>query len=234
MLKFLENRSETQRDEAVENLISESTPRNDYFMMIFLAVSMATFGLITDNASVVIGSMLIAPLLSPILELGMGLVMTRPKLILRSSFTVAKSVLIAVPTATLITVLFSRMAGLDHGLNAEILARLRPDAISGMIALVSGIAASYSLLKPHLNASLPGVAVSASLVPPLAVTGIGAARLDWTVVSKSFALFLINAVLIVLASSVVFAAMHLRKKQAVADKAVKKEDALMEMENEEE
>ena len=224
------NHADAEQVTAVENLISESTPRNDFFLMIFLAVAMATFGLITDNGSVVIGSMLIAPLLSPILELGMGVVMTRPRLVARSSLTVFNSVLLAIPTAAIITLLFSRMAGLGPELNGEILVRLQPDGISAMIALVSGFAASYSLLRPHLNAALPGVAVSASLVPPLAVVGIGAARLSWTIASDALVLFLVNAVLIVAASAVVFALMHLRGKQAVADKAVKKEDALLEKE----
>ena len=101
---------------------------------------------------------------------------------------------------------------------------MSPDVISAFVALVAGLAASYALIRPQLSASLPGVVVSVALIPPLAVTGIGIARLEWSIIADSFVLFLLNVGLIVFASSVVFSLTHLYTKQSVAEMAIKKED----------
>ena len=130
----------------------------------------------------------------------------------------------ALPCSVVVTLFFSRIAGLDSGLNPEIISRLSPDVISAFVALVAGLAASYALIRPQLSASLPGVVVSVALIPPLAVTGIGIARLEWVIIADSFVLFLLNVGFIVFASSVVFSLTHLYTKQTVAELALKKED----------
>jgi len=224
MTTLLTNLKENDKKTAVEKLIADSTPRDDFFLMITFAVLMATLGLLTNSASVIIGSMLIAPLLSPILGVSMGVVMADRALISRAVFTVMKSIAFAVPSAALVALFFSHLAGVGPELNAEIHARLKPEILSGFIALVSGFAASYALIKPQLSASLPGVAVSASLIPPLAVTGIGIARLDWSIITDSFILFLLNAGLIVFSSVVVFSLVRFYKEQPAARLAMKKED----------
>jgi len=216
--------TEADKRGAVERLIADSTPRDDFFLMITLSVIMATFGLLVGSASVIIGSMLIAPLLSPILGFSMGIVMADRPLISRSFFTVLKSIAFALPCSAVVTLFFSRIAGLGPGLNPEIISRLSPDVISAFVALVAGLAASYALIRPQLSASLPGVVVSVALIPPLAVTGIGIARLEWSIIADSFVLFLLNVGLIVFASSVVFSLTHLYTKQSVAEMAIKKED----------
>jgi len=179
---------------------------------------------LVGSASIIIGSMLIAPLLSPILGFSMGIVMADRPLISRSFFTVLKSMAFALPCSVVVTLFFSRIAGLDSGLNPEIISRLSPDVISAFVALVAGLAASYALIRPQLSASLPGVVVSVALIPPLAVTGIGIARLEWAIIADSFVLFLLNVGLIVFASSVVFSLTHLYTKQSIAEMAIKKEN----------
>ncbi len=215
--------SDQDKQDAVKNLIADSTPRDEFFLMIVLSVFMATFGLLSNNASVIIGSMLIAPLLSPILGFSMGIVMAEKPLISRSIFTLVKSLLFALPASAIVALFFSGIAGLGPELNPEIISRLKPDVISGLIALVAGFAASYALIRPKLSASLPGVAVAASLIPPVAVAGIGIARLDWGMISNSLVLFLVNIGLILFASSIVFSLMRLFKVQPIAHEAIKRE-----------
>ena len=226
MLAWFKGRGLEDKDRAaaIERLIADSAPKEEYFLMIFFAVCMATFGLLIDNGSVIIGSMLIAPLLSPILGIAMGIVMSDAKLALRSAATVLRSVFVAVPSAAVVAVLFSRAAGAVGELNPEIVARLRPDAISAAIALAAGFAASYALVKPQLSATLPGVAISVALIPPLADTGLGVARLDLRMVVASFLLFLVNAVGIIAAALIVFAVLRLRQHQSVAERALAKAD----------
>ncbi len=223
---------EKNKSEAVERLIADSTPHDDFFLLIVLSVTMATFGLLIDDAGVIIGSMLIAPLLSPILGVAMGVVMADRALISRSFMTVGRSILFAIPTAAAVSLLFAPVAGLGPELNAQIAARLEPNIFSALIAVVAGSAAAYALIKPHLSAALPGVAVAASLIPPLAVTGLGIARFDGDMIAHAFVIFLLNAGCIIFAGSVIFSLMRLYTKQSVAERAMKREDDQLRKEKE--
>ncbi len=224
--------TETDKNQAIKRLIEESTPRDDFFLLTVLSILMAVLGLLMDSVAVVIGSMLIAPLLSPILGISLGIVMADTRLIGRSALTIGKALTWSIPTAAVATLLFSSQAGLDAGLNQEILSRTQPSILNMAIAVVAGAAASFALIKPHLNASLPGVAISVAIIPPLAVTGIGLARFDWAMMTDSFILFVINAIAIIFASMVIFSLMNLYVKRPVADKVIDKEDRELKKEKE--
>jgi uncharacterized hydrophobic protein (TIGR00271 family) len=219
---------EKDKAEAIERLIVESTPRGDFFFLILLSVLMATFGLYADSPEVVIGSMLIAPLLSPILSLAMGVVMADQKLIARSLLTLLKAVIVAVLAAAVVAVFMSARVSATPELTTQMSARTRPDLVAAAIALIAGLAASLALVKTHLSAALPGVAVSVSLLPPLAVTGIGLAKLDWSVMARSFTLFALNAACIVFAGIIVFSMSRLYTKARVATKTVAEEEEKLE------
>ncbi|OGD66884.1 TIGR00341 family protein [Candidatus Campbellbacteria bacterium RIFOXYC2_FULL_35_25] len=218
--------TEKDKGNAVEHLICESTPRQDFFLLVILSVLMATFGLLINSVSIIIGSMLIAPILYPILGLSLGVVIADGKLITRSFYTLLKSVAFGIAGSAIITIFFSS----NFQMNPEILARTQPSLIYGTVAMIAGLAASFALIKPQLSATLPGTAISVALIPPLAVTGIGVARFDWGMITNSFILFLINAIGIIFASMVVFSLMHLYVKRDVASKTIKKENLAIEKE----
>ncbi len=225
--------TEQDKTDAVKRLIEESTPRDDYFLMILLSITMAAFGLLMNSEAIVIGSMLIAPLLSPILSISLGIVMADSKLIYRSVFTLIKSLAWAIPAAAIVTLLFSSQAELGNGLNEAILSRTEPSILYIAVAVISGLAASFALIKPQLSAKLPGVAISVAIIPPIAVTGIGLARLDWVMMSDSFILFVLNVISIVFASMIVFSLMNLFLKRPVAERALEKEDNQLKKEKQE-
>lgn len=227
----LGNLPEKDKVSAVERLISDSSPRLEFFLMIIFSVLMATFGLLLNSPSVVIGSMLIAPLLSPVLGLSMGIVMADGKLISRSLTTVLKSIAVAIPSSALVTLVAVSMGVLGPDMNNEIISRLQPGMMSAAVAVIAGLAASFAMMKPQLSATLPGVAISVSLIPPLAVTGMGVARFDAHMVTASFVLFLINAASIVFSSMIIFSLTRLHTEQRVADKAIEKDVAEIEKEN---
>jgi uncharacterized hydrophobic protein (TIGR00271 family) len=227
---FFRTQQERDKDSAIDRVISESTPRPEFFLMVFLSVLMATFGLLIGNSAVVIGSMLIAPILSPVLSLSLGIVILDIHLTLRSFYTLLKSIVMAVVSATAATFLFAPLAGLDWQLNSEILSRMEPSIMFVAIALVAGFAASFALLRPELNASLPGVAVSVAVIPPLAVVGIGFATLNWTMLVNSSWLFLANLVSIMFAGMIVFFFTNFYEKRNLVKKVVKREDKELEQE----
>lgn len=227
----LKNLDETDKAKAVEKLITDSTPDFDYYLLITLSLLMASFGLLINSAAIVIGSMLIAPLLSPILSLSLGIVISDGKLLSRSFSTILKSTFLGVGAAIIATLFF----GLgEESLTAEILARTDPSLLYFLVALIAGFAVAYTMVRPELNVTLPGIAVAVALIPPLAVIGIGIAKLDWFVVSNSLVLFLLNVVGIIFASMFVFSLMDLHGKKKVAQKTIKKEEKRLEEEKEEE
>lgn len=230
MVLVLFNRlTEKDKSNAVKKLISDSTPDQDFFLLVILSVLMATFGLLINSSAVIIGSMLIAPILSPILGLSLGVVIADYKLISRSFYTILKSMAYGISGAAIVTWLFNS----NFENTAEILARTEPSIIYAAIAIIAGLAASFALVMPEISPSLPGVAISVALIPPIAVTGIGVARFDWHIISNSFLLFAINAAGIVFASMIIFSLMNLYVEKKIVAKAVKKEDEIARKEIEE-
>jgi uncharacterized hydrophobic protein (TIGR00271 family) len=222
--------TEKDKSDAVKRLIDESTPRDDFFMMTVLSILMATLGLMLDSVAIIIGSMLIAPLLSPILSLSLGVVMADTRLILRSFFTILKAILYSVPAAAILALVFASQTGLTSEFNAEILTRTQPSIIYAVVALIAGIAASFALIKPQLSATLPGIAISVAIIPPLAVTGIGLSQLNGAMIADSLIMFTVNAISIMFASLIVFSMMRLYVKRPIAEEAISKEDNQLEKE----
>lgn len=213
--------TEEDKSKAVEKLIVESTPDFHFFFLVLLSVLMATLGLLANSAAVIIGSMLIAPILYPVLSLSLGVVISDTKLIYRSFFTLLKAGGLAVLASFAITIFFSRWYG---DISAEILARTEPSFLYFTIALIAGLAVAYSLAYPKIDSTLPGVAVSVALIPPLAVIGIGIAELDPAIVGGSLVLFVLNVAGIVFASLVLFSLMDFHRKRAVVTNTIKKEE----------
>lgn len=218
---FFGKNIEKDKSEAVESLIAQSAPRPEFFLMVVFSVVMATLGLLIDSVAVVIGSMLIAPVLYPILAFSMGIVMLDFKMTFTTLYTILKSLLFAVVAAVGITYVFSYF---DPAITAELLARTQPTLAHFGVAVVAGLAASFALVKPHLNETLPGVAVSVALVPPIAAIGIGLARLDWFVASNATILLVANILGIMVSSFLVFSVLNLYAKRHVAKRAIKKEE----------
>lgn len=220
--------SEEDKTRAIKKLVADSTPSFDFFFMAALSILMATFGMLLNSAAIVIGSMLIAPLLHPVLSLTLGISLSDYRLIGRSLYTLLKSIVIGVSGAVVATLFFSQ----GNYLTSEVIARTEPHLLFFVVAIVSGIAVSYALVKPELSETLPGVAVSVALMPPLSVVGIGIAKVDWDVVAGASVLFLINVIGIVFASMISFSLMNVSGKQKVAENAIKKEDQKVRQEEE--
>lgn len=219
--------TEKDKSKAVEKLISDSTPDRDFFLMIILSILMATFGLLLNNMAVVIGSTLIAPILYSILSLSLGIVMADFKLILRSVYTILKTIAFGVGGAAIATLVFSFS---EEEKYSRIITSVEPSFLYIAVAIIAGFAASFALVKPGLNETLPGVAISVALIPPLAAAGIGIAKLDGSIISNSLILFILNIIGIVFASMVNFSLMKFYLERKVAEKTVKKEEARMEKE----
>jgi uncharacterized hydrophobic protein (TIGR00271 family) len=153
-----------------QQMHQNSIPSFAFFFMLALAATIATFGLIVNSAPAIIGAMIIAPLMAPIMSLSYGLVVFERQLITRSILTVISGVILVVVLAYLTTLLFGlRITG------TEILNRTAPTLIDLGVAMAAGGAAAFAYTRRSIINSIAGVAIAVALVPPLAVSGIGLA-----------------------------------------------------------
>lgn len=213
----------------VRKLMQSSTAEFDFFYLVGLSVLMATLGLLADNTAVVIGSMLLAPLMYPILGVALGLVMSNGEVLGRSTLTLTKSFAVGLTLSVLATFFFgSENAVLNH----EIVMRASSDFLhlSFLVAFIAGLAVSFALAQPEWSETLPGIAISVALIPPLAVIGIGIALFDFGIVSGAVALLGINLLGIVFAAMVSFSLMNLYQKQNIATSTIKREAERLEEE----
>jgi len=219
------NLTERDKSDAIEKLISESTPSSDFFLMIVLSILMATLGILLDSITIVIGSMLIAPLLSPILSLSLGIIMSDHQLISRSLSTILRSMMWGIFASGIVTLIF-----FQRDISSTFFFDVAPSFLYMGVAIVAGFAATFALVKPRLNEMLPGVAISVALIPPLALIGIGIAKLSWVMITNSFLIFLLNAIGIIFASMITFSLMNFYVKRGIAKETIKEEDERVEKE----
>lgn len=146
---------------------ANALPSKMYFIMNILSAIIASYGLVTNSAAVVIGAMLVAMMLGPITGIALAIIDHRMPLLRKSLFTVIVGVSLVVLVGFIVGWLHK-----DQPLTAEILSRTQPTSMDLMIALAGGTAGAYAMVSPHLSVAVVGVAVATALVPPLAASGI--------------------------------------------------------------
>jgi uncharacterized hydrophobic protein (TIGR00271 family) len=197
-----------RRGEVQVLLRQQSKPNFDFFLLVLLSCTIATLGLLTNSAAVVIGAMLVAPLMSPIIGLGLASLNGDERLLRDAALSMGAGALMAMALATLITLTNNMLPFVSlQELPAEVLSRTRPSPIDLAIALAGGIAAAYALAQPYISAALPGVAIATALMPPLCAAGVGLAMGQLNVALGSMLLFITNSVTIAFASTLVFFAL---------------------------
>jgi len=203
LLKFIRNYLKEVKDEDKEQIYDElengAKPNADYFLMVSLSTIMVVLGLLINNVAVIIGAMLIAPLMTSVITMALGIVRGDLKLFFSAAEAEAKGALLVIIIAVFITI-FSPLGDIT----SEIQVRAIPNLLYLFIALAAGAAGAYAISRPKLNAMLPGVAIATAILPPLATIGIGLGLKRFDVAVGALLLFLTNLIAISLASTVVF------------------------------
>ncbi|MAL50017.1 MULTISPECIES: TIGR00341 family protein [unclassified Methylophaga] len=176
---------------------AKATPA--YLTLMVLSTLLAAFGLFANSIPVVIGAMILAPLMGPIISMSLGTLRQDENLMIDSG----RSIAIGTGLALLCAMLIAWFIPLNH-INSEIAARISPTLLDLGVAVVSGIAGAYAHARAEVAKSLAGVAIAVALVPPLAVAGIGLGWFDLTVFFGAFLLYLTNLVGIILAALITF------------------------------
>ncbi len=213
LVRLLGNTVDGRRTLVGGMLRRDANEATSYWLQLVTSVGIATLGLVVGSSAVVIGAMLVAPLMGPIVGLGMGLAAGSPFLVLRSAGRVGLSVIVAVGGAALITLLLP-----FHEMNLEISARTSPTVLDLITAGFCALAGVYSSVRPGSDTATTaaGTAISVSLVPPLCASGYGIGTAAWPVAGGAALLFLTNLVAIVFVGTTAFVAAGFNRVDVVS------------------
>lgn len=229
---FARFRALPDKDKAalIRKLVQNGTPDFDYFYLIGLSTLMATLGLLLNSGSIVIGSMLIAPLMYPILGVSLGLVMMKGNITLlsRALSTLLKSLGAGLVLSVIAAFFFGDASMYE---TAEVMARTVPSHLHLLVALVAGAAVAYMLARPEWGDALPGVAIAVALIPPLATIGIGIAAWSAVIIKGATMILLLNLFGIITIAVIMFLLMNLSEKENIAESTLRQEDEKTQNEN---
>lgn len=185
-----------------------------YWTLLVLSGGIATLGLALDSSAIVIGAMLVAPLLAPVIALGLALAVGDGRLAAQSGAVVAVSTLAVVATGAVLTAVLP-----FETITLEISSRIRPSVLDLAVAVFSGVVGAVVTLGrgSRLSAAIPGVAVAVALIPPLAVAGFGVGA-GWRgdIIGGSMLLFAANLAGIVLSALLVFLLVGMHRPEVIA------------------
>jgi uncharacterized hydrophobic protein (TIGR00271 family) len=173
-------------------------PGIDFFVLITLSSVIATLGLLQNSAAVIIGAMLVAPLMTPILAISMAIARGDVHLLRLALESTLTGIVLALAVSAAITLLIYAQV------TPEMVARTHPTLLDMVVALASGAAGAYAVGRKGVAAALPGVAIAAALLPPLCVAGAGLTMPVAHVTGGALLLFVTNLTAITLAGTVVF------------------------------
>ena len=191
--------SREERKDLYARLDAGGRVSTDFVVMLTLSAAIASLGLIQSSAAVVIGAMLVAPLMTPLVAIGMALAQGNAVMFREARRAMA----IGISGALIVSVLIGLLVPWGD-LSGEVAARGAPNVFDLGIALLSGVAAAYALARPGLAGTLVGVAIAVALVPPLASIGIALAQGEFAVMTGAAVLFATNLFAITLGAAAVF------------------------------
>lgn len=158
-----------------------------FWILLILASIIAAAGVVGDSTATVIGAMIVAPLMTPILGTMLAVVLGDRANLLRSIGLVVTGAAAAVLIGYLLGMGISNPV--VAATNAQVAGRVNPKLIDLVAALATGAVGSVALVRRDISDTLPGVAIAISLVPPLSVVGLTAESGAWDEAAGALFLF---------------------------------------------
>lgn len=194
-----------------------------FFVLLILATIIASAGILGDSAATVIGAMIVAPLMTPIMATAAALIMGNMSRALDRLTLVFIGVLTVVFLSWLLGILYSGYVSFTD--NSQIVARVSPRLIDLLAALASGAAGAFCLSRDDVADSLPGVAIAISLVPPLCVVGLSLSAGQIEAATGALLLFVTNFLAIILAGGAVLGILGLNSAAQIEVKGTARRKA---------
>ena len=175
----------------------------NFFVLLLLATVIATYGVISNSTATVIGAMIVAPLMGPIMATAAAVVVGSFERAARSLALVIVGVILVITLSWLLALLVPDVI-ISFTENGEIASRISPGLMALLTALASGAAGAFIMSREEIADSMGGVAIAISLVPPLCVVGISLSQGAWGPATGALMLFITNFLAILLAGGVTF------------------------------
>jgi len=191
--------TKADRYRTVEELFERSKPNSSFYTLLILSTLIITSGLLLNNSTIVIGGMLLTPVLTPILLVGLGLSVGELRSMKEVGVLIGKSLLVILVSSFVIALVF--------GYPQDVYAfedTARAALLYFIVAILSGVVGAFAWARKEILDILPGVAIAVSLVPPLSLVGIWVSALDLATARFYFSVFVLNFVGVLLGSLVVF------------------------------
>jgi uncharacterized hydrophobic protein (TIGR00271 family) len=186
-----------------------------FWALLVLAAIIASAGIVTDSTATVIGAMIVAPLMTPILGTVLSITTSDGANLARSLALVAAGATAVVAVGYLVGL------AVDYDIvsatSSQVEGRINPRFIDLVAALATGAVGAFALVRSDVSDTLPGVAIAISLVPPLAVVGITLEAGAEGEAAGALLLFLTNVAAILLSGIVVMALYRVRSAAGRAD-----------------
>ncbi|MEO8713187.1 MAG: TIGR00341 family protein [Parafilimonas sp.] len=206
----------TDKKHTIEEISKGVTLKGYNIWILICSAILASIGLDTNSTAVIIGAMLISPLMSPILGVGLSICIHDKELLFRSFRNLAMAVVLSLGAS----VLFFLLTPLREA-TEELQSRTFPTLLDVFIALFGGVAGIVSVSRREQTTAIPGVAIATALMPPLCTAGYGIATLQWSYFLGAFYLFFINAVFISLATFLVAKYLNFQERKYIDERVDK-------------
>ncbi len=174
-----------------------------FFALLWFATVIATYGVLSDATATVIGAMLVAPLMGPIMATTAAVVMNSWPRALRA-FALTGAGIISVMLFAYLLAWVVPDVTISFTSNSEIASRIHPGLYALLTAVGAGAAGAFILSRAEIADALGGVAIAISLEPPLCVVGIALRQGHLGAAAGASLLFLTNFLAILFAGGVVF------------------------------
>ncbi len=191
--------SDERKQHVAEKIMENSEIDKLYWIQLVIACMLATLWLLANSIPVIIWSMLVSPILTPIQSFAFAITCGKKHLYMKSLKILLLSILIAIPSSFIICY-FVPFAWITE----QVLLRGTPTVVDFVVALLSGIIAFIFLWYEKLEESIVGIAIAVSLMPPLASVGIWLHFMEYSVAKWSFLLFITNLVWILVVWILIF------------------------------
>jgi uncharacterized hydrophobic protein (TIGR00341 family) len=149
-----------------------------YLWMMVLSAIVATAGLFLSSPAVVVGSMVIAPIVSPVLTADVGIVRNDRDMLIESLHMQLFGLAVATVAAAVVAWLIRELHVVPLTLSIEQMElvglRISPSILAVVIGVTAGAAGAYGLATKG-QVTIVGVMIAAALIPTAAATGIGIA-----------------------------------------------------------
>ncbi|NMG09264.1 TIGR00341 family protein [Brasilonema sp. UFV-L1] len=191
--------AQQELEEIRSGLLEESSIDINYLVLILGSCVIATLGLLSNSAAVIIGAMIIAPLMLPIRGLAFG-ALEGDVVLFRKAFT---AIIIGTALAMTLALLIGYFVGLPQ-FGSEIISRSKPNLLDLGIAVAAGGISGFAKVQPKISGSLAGTAIAVALMPPICVVGLGLSQGNLALSLGATLLYLTNLLGITLSCMLTF------------------------------